>query len=309
MSVFKFLKKIATSPSRSLNKAAVLKKTATQTQHNSDVVNVHRIDSNNVGDFYCAPHLYFEPLREKKLDIFGYKSADKAIIDRWSSAISNNSLIIGGGGILNRGSFQKQMQLFESLSQKNKKTVIWGAGHNSKDRKDFGKVLDYSVDMEKFGLVGTRDYTASKNWVPCVSCMNEVFDRQYNSTQEVGIIFHKKTMKNKSVTSKFKDIPSTSNTTNLESLINFIGNSETMITDSYHGMYWAMLLNKKVVVIPNSSKFFDFKYQPVISSFDNCLEDVKKAENYSGVLEECREINRDFARKVFNYLEIENSEK
>lgn len=305
MGVIPFLKRIATSPLRARNKAKVLKKVKSREQLNLDVVNIHRIDSRNVGDFYCAPHLYFDPLKEKKLDIFDYKSSNNSVTEHWIDTISRNALIIGGGGILNRGSFQKQMKLFESLSLKNKKMVIWGAGHNSKDPKDFGKKLDYSVDTTKFGMVGTRDFKASKNWVPCVSCMNSVFDKKYNSTQEVGVIFHKKTMKDKTVTSKFNDFPTTSNTTNLQSLINFIGSSETVITDSYHAMYWAMLLNKKVVVIPNSSKFFDFKYHPVISSFDNCLEDIKKAEKYSGILEECREINRDFAEKVFNYLEIE----
>ncbi|WP_424494503.1 polysaccharide pyruvyl transferase family protein [Salinimicrobium sp. GXAS 041] len=306
MSMFKFLKRIATSPSRSVNKATVLKKAATKKQCNYDVVNIHRIDSKNVGDFYCAPHLYFKSLHDKKLDIFDYKIPDKKVTENWINTISHNALIIGGGGILNRGSFQKQMKLFESLSYKNKKMVIWGAGHNSKDRKDFGKILNYTIDINRFGLVGTRDYKASNTWVPCVSCLNPVFNEVYNSSQEIGVIFHKKTMKNKSITSKFKDFPTTSNTTNLESLIEFIGNSETIITDSYHAMYWAILLEKKVVVIPNSSKFFDFKYQPIFSRFETCIEDVKKARTYSGVLEECKEINLKFAQKAFEYLEIES---
>jgi len=65
-----------------------------------------------------------------------------------------------------------------------------------------------------------------------------------------------------------------------------------------------MLMGKKTLVIPNSSKFYDFKYQPVISNFDKVLEDLKKAQSYSGVLEECREINKKFAEKVFDYLGI-----
>lgn len=67
-------------------------------------------------------------------------------------------------------------------------------------------------------------------------------------------------------------------------------------------MYWSMLLNKKVLVIPNSSKFFDFKYKAVVSSFENFENDLSKAQSFSGVLEECRTINRKFAAKVFDYL-------
>ena len=85
-------------------------------------------------------------------------------------------------------------------------------------------------------------------------------------------------------------------------MISFIGKSNTIVTDSYHAMYWSILLGKKVVAIPNSSKFFDFKYQPIISSFKEFEKDLHKAKSYSGVLEECREVNIKFADKVFNYL-------
>ena len=97
---------------------------------------------------------------------------------------------------------------------------------------------------------------------------------------------------------------SSSNTTNLEALVSFIGKSKTIVTDSYHAMYWSMLLGKKVVVIPNSSKFFDFKYPPLITTFNDFESDLKKAQSYNGILEECREINRKFAQKVFDYLNL-----
>lgn len=61
-------------------------------------------------------------------------------------------------------------------------------------------------------------------------------------------------------------------------------------------------MGKKVVAVPNSSKFFDFKYPPVISSFDEALSALSKAQVYDGLLEECREINHRFAQKAFDYL-------
>lgn len=304
MQVFKFLNRIATSPLRSRSKAAVLKKLAATPQENQGVVNLHRIDVKNAGDYYSAPHLYFDRLKGSQLDIFDYKSPDKAVTDHWIEAISRNALIIGGGGLLNRGSFEKQLKLFEHLADKGKKTVLWGVGHNAKDPRDFGKQVPYNIDIEKFGLVGTRDYRSPGEWVPCVSCLHPVFDRTYEVKQEIGIVFHKKTLKKKSLTSKFGEFPSTSNTTDIDSLVQFIGSSETIITDSYHAMYWSILLGKKVAVIPNSSKFYDFKYHPVISDFENCIQDARKAPSYSGVLEECREINYEFSKKVFDYLEL-----
>lgn len=302
MGISKFIKKNLSSFSRSKQKKKVIQAVLNAEQQNNDVINIHRIDKGNVGDYYCAPHLYFDELKGKKLDIFDFKSTNEQIAKNWINKVSNNALIIGGGGLLNRGSFEKQMKLFQQLSTKGKKTVLWGVGHNSKNKHEFGDISSYNIDATKFGLVGVRDFSMKENWVPCVSCMHSIFDRTFEETQETGIIYHKKTVKNKQLLKKLQNYSSTSNTTNLEDMISFIGKSNTIVTDSYHAMYWSILLGKKVVAIPNSSKFFDFKYQPIISSFKEFEKDLHKAKSYSGVLEECREVNIKFADKVFNYL-------
>ena len=48
---------------------------------------------------------------------------------------------------------------------------------------------------------------------------------------------------------KYKDYRISSNTTNLEQMVEFIGTSETIVTNSYHAMYWAILLKRKVIAI------------------------------------------------------------
>lgn len=266
------------------------------------VINVHGIDLRNAGDFYCGPHHYFDQLKGKELDISGYKDSDQAVLDHYHDLIVNNSLIIGGGGLLNRPSFEKPIKMFEHLAEKGKKTVLWGLGHNEKDRSTFGKVTSYNVDTSKFGLVGVRDYDMGEEWVPCVSCLNPIMDTKLTVENEVGLIYHKKTLKNKRILNNLKDYPSTSNTTSIEEIITFIAKSDTIVTDSYHAMYWSMLLGKKVVALPNSSKFYSFKYKPTFSTFENFKNDIKKAQSQSGILEECREINLKFAEKAFDYL-------
>lgn len=292
---------IFSSIQKTISSKIVLNTIARNSQENNGIVNIHRIDEKNIGDYYCAPHHYFNQLKES-LDIFDYKSLNPAIKQSFIDSISQNSLVIGGGGLLNRGSFDKQMHLFEKLSQKNKKMVLWGLGHNEKNSKAFGKVTKYNIDTQKFGLIGVRDYDMKEEWVPCASCLHSILDTKSEVINEIGLIFHKKTLNNPRVLAKFKDYPSTSNTTSLEDIISFIAKTETVVTDSYHAMYWSMLMNKKVVVFPNSSKFFTFKYQPVFSSVDNFKLDCKKAQNYSGILEECRDINLKFSEKVFDYL-------
>lgn len=298
------MQSIIKSAKRSLRKHRTIKKIIACDQFNNSVVNIHRIDPNNVGDLYCAPHHYFDVLKGKSLDIFDYNNENKNVVNNFINQISSNSLIVGGGGLLNRSGFKKQMKLFEKLTEKNKKIVLWGVGHNNKHSETFNNLKEYSVDVSKFGVVGTRDYDMPGEYVPCVSCLHSIFDNDYQESNEFGIVFHKDTLKRPEIINKFKDFPSSSNTSNLEELIGFIGSANKIITDSYHVMYWSMLMNKKVVVIPNSSKFFDFQYKPIVSNFDDALNCFDKTQTYSGLLAECRDINIKFADKVFNYLNI-----
>ncbi|WP_455169280.1 polysaccharide pyruvyl transferase family protein [Aegicerativicinus sediminis] len=304
MGISKFIKRNLSSLQRNRSKKRVIEEVKSHPQSNEGVINIHRIDYGNVGDLYCAPHHYFKELKNSELDIFDFKSADPDITKKWINKISSNSLVIGGGGLLNRSSFEMQMKLFEYLSGKNKKTVLWGVGHNQKQWQKNNKIQSYNIDTSKFGLVGVRDHSMKEEWVPCVSCMHPIFDTNYDIKEETGLIFHKKTIKNKSLLNRLNDYPSTSNTTNLDNMISFIGSHETVVTDSYHAMYWATLLGRKVLAVPNSSKFFDFKYNPIFTTFKNFENEIKKAQSYTGVLEECREINMEFSRKVFDYLNI-----
>lgn len=273
-------------------------------QQNNKVVNIHCHNTPNIGDKFSAPHNYFEKLNDTALEILDYYNPDEKKVLEFQNRIIKNQWVIGGGGLLNRNGFEFSMHLFEVLAQKNKKAVLWGLGHNSKHQKDFNKITNYNIDVSKFGLVGTRDYSMPGEYVPCVSCMHPIFDQKFNEVQDTGIIFHKDTYKDSDFVAQFKDYPSISNTYDLEALISFIGKTEYIITDSYHGMYWSMLLNKKVTVIPNSSKFFDFKYKPVFTSFEDCLKDSAKSKRNSGILEESREINMNFYEKVANYLNL-----
>ncbi len=285
-------------------KSYAIKKILNAPQYNKGVINIHRHDINNVGDYYCAPHLYFEALQGKYLDINGIRKVSLKDRKHWIDQVSHQSLIIGGGGLLNLRHFDAQMKLFEQLHVEGKKTILWGPGHNDPNRALFGKEVTYNVDLKRFGLVGVRDYSRKEHYVPCVSCLHEIFDQPYTETREVGVLFGKKSSKNEALVKRLENFETSSNTTNLEEMVQFIGTSRTIVTDSYHAMYWAILLNKKVLAVPTTTKFFDFKYPALITDYENFESALKNAPSYTGVLEECREINRIFAEKVFNYLNL-----
>jgi hypothetical protein len=296
-------------------------------QTGENVVNIHRLDRSNPGDLYSSPCLYFEVLENKQMDIWDFESKSRSVLNNILRETCTSQLIIGGGGLLNRPNFAGYMNLFEQLSLVGKKTILWGCGHNDGSKLFSLKSLGYNINLNNFGLVGTRDYGFSKDWVPCPSCLHPIFDDQADETQEVGLILHKKTLdylnniqwNSKSIGLARSNLsalnfllklittfPCVSNEGPLEDIVSFIKKSNTIITESYHGMYWAMLLGKKVSVIPNSSKFFDFKYDPYFSPTENNPgfdEVMKNARSYSGVLDECREANANFAEKVFNYID------
>ena len=74
---------------------------------------------------------------------------------------------------------------------------------------------------------------------------------------------------------------------------------EYIITNTYHGVYWATLLERKVIVLPFKSGLFSFKYPPVYCFDGNISDDLmNKAKVYEGILEEDRKLNFGF----YNYL-------
>ncbi|MCT8341051.1 polysaccharide pyruvyl transferase family protein [Flavobacteriaceae bacterium TK19130] len=273
-------------------------------QKNDGVRNVHVVNPNNVGDYYCGPHHYFSELKGKELNISDYRVTSKVTRDQWAAEVSNNALIIGGGGLFNLRHFAKQLELFEALAEKGKKIVVWGAGHNETDRSQWQSVSSYNVDVSKFGLVGTRDYSMNNEYVPCVSCMHEIFDKSFTAEQEVGIIFNHNSIKNQELVKKLSKYPVTSNTSSLDEMVEMIGKSETIVSNSYHAIFWAILLGRKTIAIPTTSKFFDFKYQPIVATFETFEEKLSEAIAFDGVLEESRMLNRDYHEKVVNYLNL-----
>ena len=268
------------------------------------VINIHRHDPNNIGDYYCAPHLYFDQLKGKVLDINGMRRTQGAIRKNWRDTVQQNDLIIGGGGLLNLRHFETQIKLFGALKNRGKKTVLWGPGHNDPNPNEFGKPQKYNVDLKNFGLAGVRDFSTKEHWVPCVSCLHPIFDQNFENTQEIGILFGKKSHQDQALAERLKKYPNSHNATSLEDMVAFIGASETLVTDSYHAMYWALLMGKKVLAVPTTTKFFDFKYPAKITSYDDFEQQLKNAPQYSGLLEECRTINRNFASKAFDYLNL-----
>jgi len=266
------------------------------------VINLHRVNTENCGDLYGAPYRYFERIsRFPNYDILDIINGGVVDTFLWGINHLSDSIIVGGGGLLERKSFRKSMEVLRFLAKKGKKVVLWGVGHNNPYGFINGSLYD---QIDAYKVVGIRDYgIKGVDWVPCSSCMHNIFDRNYDRIHEFGIVEHERIpIPCAGHCSGFLKIK---NSSRFEELINFIGSIDCLITNSYHAMYWGMLLRRKVVVFPNSSKMYSFKYKPSICcDMDKYKEAVRSACVYDGLLDECRMANIRFSDKVYDYIRI-----
>lgn len=146
--------------------------------------------------------------------------------------------------------------------------------------------------MDKFSLLGLRDYNCNYRYVPCVSCLKEVFHTNKKIIRKIGCIAHWE------YTERLFDIPTMYNNQPFDELINFIKETEVIITNTYHIMYWSTLLGKKVILFGIfSNKFDHFKYSPILYS-GNLEHDMAKAQTYPKALQECKRLNLAFLKML-----------
>lgn len=234
----------------------------------------------NAGDINSSPVQYFE--FENNIGIVNIDL--KSINLLKSENYENLPLIIGGGGIF----YDYQAHLIEDFCYWHKGIkILWGAGFNYSNCNYSPNIPYY---FKKFKHIGLRDYLQNTEWVPCASCMHDIFDNKYEEKNEIGIIEHLDCDIN-------LNFPKISNSAKIEDIIFFIGSCKKIITNSYHGYYWSVLMNKEVNIIPfrNSSKFYNLKYKvPIIKTYDKFI----KSEKFNYALKECREANINFYNKI-----------
>lgn len=249
----------------------------------------HRVDPDNVGDYYCNPSRYFD------IPDVVTKHLSKESID-----VHNQTIIVGGGGLIHN-TFDKYIQAL--LDQQPKLSVAWGIGHNygsAVSKK--GNPFLFPSYLTKFDLFSVRDWVAGFEaaYVPCVSCMHPSFDKDYKIRHPVVFYLHdaKTPPHLYPESAPFK----TNSDANIKSVIKFLASGETIVTNSYHGAYWGLLLGRKVISTAWSIKFNYFRYPPTL------IDDLADWDDYYGsaadpdYLEESRELNRDFYREFLNAI-------
>lgn len=175
------------------------------------------------------------------------------------------SLVIFGGGGLHGKQAWVRLRQFVDAAPKTLPIVIWGMGINDHGRLDwnYNSVLPY-LQQQPNVLIGLRD-GFYPTYVPCASCMRPEFDEEPSLQQEVVFYAHhgfpEVTLPCPTMSNRVEGEPSAY----FRRVIEFLGSAEIVVTNTYHGAYWARLLKRKLIVVaPFSNKFMGLKPQPVI---------------------------------------------
>lgn len=256
------------------------------------IISVNRFKTSNIGDVYSSPDNYFDWLSPNiKYDVW------KDNLE-FGNRYKDSLLVLGGGGLIGNQDFAPSLD--KLLHSNFRKKVVWGAGINTHDTMaNSGSTIQSFLST--VDLVGIRDYGLKEyHWVPCSSCMHPLFEQKYKEEYDYVIYEHK----NYAINITKSHAPRKNNRSNsMADVLKFLGSAQTVITNTYHGAYWATLLNKKVVIVsPFSNKFSFMKHKHIISTPESFLVDIKKAKRYGNALQECREANMIFANKVYKYL-------
>lgn len=299
-----------------------------------EYVEVYRCDPNNVGDAFANPLRYFANKETKvtTVDIvrvdqadypddvpvvvgggglianenFGQmaatvakgvdaKNLEKMWNNRWMCKNSRNEETFNK---FNETFLQIYKQAEENLHMNVGPKVIWGAGHNERNWSEKDEIK-WPKWMSDFDLVGVRDYLQGFEWVPCASCMHPAFDKEYEETTDIIFFEHKKQFMKPTDFGNLPVMRVVNSGQNFDKTIELLGSAKTVVTNSYHGVYWATLLGKKVVCVdPWSSKFFYFKHKPEFAKAKNWQDLIPIAPSYPEALRECRQANINFWNKV-----------
>ncbi len=251
----------------------------------SGIASFYLKDRPNLGDRCSSPTLYFSQLQET----VNLCPATAQLPKIWLQ----KTVLVGGGGLIAHPAFELNMEALAAYRPK--VLVAWGIGHNAHGERE----ITYPDYLDKFDLVGLRDYGSKYEWVPCASCLHPGFDRKYEITEEF-VVYENPLCSPLQIPGP-KKLDNRENS--LEQVLSFLGSAHTVLTSSYHGAYWATLLGRNVVIVdPFSSKFYGFKHTHPIADESNWRSKQNDVRNYPEALEECRRANWKFSEKVLDLI-------
>lgn len=232
------------------------------------LVSCHYSGTANTGDVASSPFLYWD---------FGPHE-----VVRLGKPVPDCDAVIYGGGAVGNG-LPRAAQ-----ATKARVKIAWGVGETRHGQTTGGPA------PAGFDLFGSRDWgQPGAEWVPCASCMSGLFDEPGEPWRDA--VFYWNRLRGKPLLA----LPDMHNETPLADVVGFLASAEVVVTNSYHGAYWATLLGRKVVVVDAySSKLHNFRHAPTYAGGGEWQAAVERAVAYPDALDEARAANVSFHRRV-----------
>jgi hypothetical protein len=242
---------------------------------------VSAFDKRNTGDWVASPLNYYYGFFKQ----YSVIAHDISTV-HWEEIYKDDIVIIGGGGMLDL--CDEWNTTINKLTEVCENVVVWGAGFNSY----YDEKISIPLETERFKLCGVRDFNLpGLEWLPCVTCKLPELDKKLPTQRHIGVISH-----HKNSLPGFTQYERITNGRNIDAIIDFISSSDIIISNSYHALYFTMLMRKKAVCSNKfSTRFENFKYKPAYYSGD-IEADAEKARVYDR--EEARKLNDKFFESV-----------
>lgn len=238
----------------------------------------HLRDTPNVGDRSCSPFDYFTWDNATASDIRKNDTPD------YDVGIYGGGKIFGG------------LSGYDGVRRpRNGLNIAWGVS----TVQSFPFSLRYMRGRKLMDLVGSRDYGDTRyDYAPCPSCMSPIFDQP--PAPEHDVVFYAHHGKTGTMGLGIPDhIPVETNLcADLPTALRFIASGKTVVSNSYHGVYWALLMGRKTICVPFSNKFSHYRMAPHYATPANWLRSIEKAVAQPDMLGVVREATATFEAKV-----------
>ncbi len=255
---------------------------------------LHLRKTTNLGDLSCCPADGFP--------VFDH--CERLHVTEWESVESGVPLIFGGGGLFMPGT----SGIFRAAAQRHP-VAVWGAGLNFQREQFSPEVEDALVyGLKQCALVGVRNFSfAHKHGfvhVPCPSATSTAF----NYLNYEGPIHLCRAYEHYDRRFAGARIPSLTNTSpSFYEAIRWIAGSRFLVTNSYHGAYWASLLGRQVILWNPQhfgNRFVDLT-APTVRNFEELFTTIGALSGFRSApcLDAARQENRDFCKRILAWLE------
>jgi hypothetical protein len=199
---------------------------------------------------------------------------------------ANRTFIYGDdkifGGLSNYHSLRRDKQTLN---------IAWGVG----TMQSFPILWRYMKARRPVNLIGSRDFGDTRySYAPYPSSMAPTFDAPTDPIHDVKFCAHgRKTAKiGIKITNHIPVL--TNNCNDLNTALNFVSSGATVISNTYHGVYWGLLMGRKKLCLLFSNKIGKYHLLPRDATATNWQGEISNPIALPNMRDIVRAVTTDF---------------